>query len=246
MDVFMSFCNFNFSKGPEYSLNSDLTRELIQLYGVPLKFLVVSRINADSTVFGDYSHLKSDANNILDVYALPEETSDWDSGGYQLTAFGPINFENIGLFIHREVFRDIIEIQNLTGNLLVFPNNKIMEITNVDPVVPGVNNLFTYQDAKTVLKFDCKPYDYKIISELDGEDLHYKNNEDQNDDYNNNGPYETLDKYFDELMENEKELKEETEVIPSTPTIKPGKSVDKVIEKPVVDNTVDDVFGQWS
>ena len=50
--------NFNFSQKPDYQLNTSLTEEMINLYGVLTKFLVIEQINKDDAVFGDYSHMK--------------------------------------------------------------------------------------------------------------------------------------------------------------------------------------------
>lgn len=63
--------NFNLSNTPEYSLNAGMIDELINLYGLFVKFLVVEKINRDLEVFGDYSHIKTDNNKAFDIYALP-------------------------------------------------------------------------------------------------------------------------------------------------------------------------------
>lgn len=241
------FNNFNFSKAPEHDLNSSLAKEMINLYGIRVKFIIVDRINTDKSIFGDYSHLKSNATDTFDISVLPEDTENWDDSGYSLSAFGPINFENIVLFVHRDIFKDLLEIQKITGNLLVFPNNKIMEITDTESKVPGVNNLFTYQDAKTLLKLTCKPYDQKIINELDQDSLFYdsKPQVNPNPDYNNDNPYESLDKYFEELMDNKEEFTQDVEVIPSVSTIKPGEKNDEEVKKPIIDKNIDDVWGNY-
>ena len=36
--------NFNFSQQPEYNLNDNLTEELIRLYGTPVKFVFMDKI----------------------------------------------------------------------------------------------------------------------------------------------------------------------------------------------------------
>ena len=50
----MSF-NYNFNDAPDYDLNASLIDEVINLYGVLVKFLKVQHINTDDIVFKDYS-----------------------------------------------------------------------------------------------------------------------------------------------------------------------------------------------
>ena len=230
---------FNFNSAPEYSLNTSLTTEMISLYGVETKFLVVERINRDDVVFGDYSHLKTDNTQIFDMTMLPENSEDWDESGYRLTEFGLTNFENISLFVAKASFDGVLELKEIVGNLIIFPNNKIMEITDVDATTPGINNLFTYNDTKSVYKLICKPYQAKIIHELDPE--HISVAEDPVAE-----PYETLDNYFDELINQAVAQDDEAEVIPQVNTVDKSQSADQIVVKPIVDNDEDDVWGQFN
>lgn len=235
--------NFNFSNKPEYDLNSSLSKEMINLYGLVVKLVLIERINVDETVFGDYSHLKS-SSNIIDLPVLPEDTDNWDEGSFNMTAFGPINYENINLFVHEDYIT--IDLNKIVGNLLVFPNNKVMEITYFDITVPGVNNLFTYKDTKTLIKLTCKPYNGKIVNELKPEDLIHASG-DFNDPVESED-FESLEKYFDELMTKSEELHQETEVQESVQIAKPNSNPTKpdvVINKSLVNNSVDDVWGRF-
>jgi hypothetical protein len=212
---------------------------MIRLYGFLVKFLITEKINRDDLVFGDYSHLKSDSSKIYDIYMMPENTEDWDSGNYSLTSFGLVNFENIVLYAAKSSFdpkpndtiNDPLEIIN---NLVILPNNKIMEITNVDATVPGVNNLFTFNDAKSVYKLTCKPYDFKLINELDSNDI----------SVTPNIPYDTLDHYFEELIGTAISQNDEAEVVLDTITIKTDP-INVKVQKPLIDKTEDDVWGSF-
>ena len=235
--------NFNFSNKPEYNLNSSLSKEMINLYGVMVKLVLIERINVDETVFGDFSHLKS-SGSIVDLPVLPEDTDNWDEGSFNMTAFGPINYENINLFVHADYIP--LELNEIIGNLLVFPNNKVMEITYFDITVPGINNLFTYKDTKNLIKLTCKPYNGKIINELNPSDLIHTSGE-FNDPVESED-FESLEKYFNELMKKEDDLFVETEVQESAQIVKPNKNPTKpdvIINKPLIDNTVDDVWGRF-
>lgn len=231
--------NFNFSNQPEYDLNTSMIREVINLYGVLTKFLVTEKINRDDTVFGDYSHLKSDSEKIYDIYMLPETSESWDSVDYSFTQFGLANYDNITLFAAKSDFdpisNDDPDFKSIMGNLIVLPNDKVMEITNVEISVPGINNLFTYKDAKSVFKLTCKPYDFKLIQEIDSADI----------DPDPSVPTETLDVYFQELINQTIAQDTEAEVTPQVTTvIKTGTNDTKVI-KPIVDKSEDDIFGAF-
>ena len=223
----------------EYVLNESLIREMIGLYGVLTKFILVKRINRDDTVFGDFSHLKTDSEKIYNIHMLPEVSEDWDTTDYGFTQFGLTNFDNISLFVAKSAFNQIPDIVNesekIVGNLIMFPNNKLMEITNVDLTVPGINNLFTYNDAKSVYKLSCKPYDIKLINELDNIDISAEAEVE----------YETLDTYFQELIDISDAQDTEAEVTEQVTTITKTTDVDTKVQKPIVDKTEDDIFGAF-
>lgn len=230
--------NFNFTQSPEYDLNTSLAEEMINLYGVPTKFLITDKINKDNTVFGDYSHMKSDSNKIFTIYMLPENSEDWDNGDYSLTSFGMINSANVSLFVPKSAFDGIADIAGgspITGNLVIFPNNKIMEITDTDFIVPGVNNLFTYNDDKSIYKLTCKPYDFKLINEVDSVDI----------SVDSAVPYDTLDVYFNELIDSATAQDNEAEILASVQTVEPTDTLDSKVNKPIVDRSEDDVWGQF-
>lgn len=225
--------NFNITEQPDYSLNTSLIDEMINLYGVLTKFLITEKINKDDVVFGDYSHMKTDSDRIYEMYMLPEITEDWDQSDMSFGQFGITNFENIQLFVSINSFEDI-ELdapEGITGNLIVLPNNKIMEVTKASFEVPGVNNLFTYKDTKSVIKLSCKPYDVKLIQELDQVDISAEANVD----------YETLDTYFAELIGDATAQDTEAKVTAQVTTIQG----DTKVEKPIVDTTESQVWGDF-
>ena len=235
--------NFNYSKSPEYKLNSSLGKELINLYGIRVKILITEKINTDTTVFGDFSHMKSDSEKIFDLSVLPEDSDGWEDGGINLSPFGGFNNDNISLFVHNDYIKQILKINEVVGNLVIFPNNKLMEITHVDPLVPGLNNLFTFDDVKSILKLTCKPYGRKIINELEPDDLMYHG---KNEAIYNERDFESMEKYLEELMETTDNLTEETEIMESNDTVKKNDNTpDEIVKKPTIDNTEDSVWGKF-
>lgn len=225
---------------PEYDLNASLIDECINLYGVPTKFLVVTKLNSDDTIFGDYSSIKTDGTKIFEIYMLPENTESWDSGGYNFSDFGLLNNDNTSCFVSKNTVENIMELEfkSLYGNLVVMPNNKIMEVTDVQFEVPGVNNLFTFKNAKSVYKLTLKPYSVKLTDEINTVDISVDPLED----------YSTLDNYFDELLDRKVQQDTEMEITPAVDTIhkQPGIEVDVVQKKPRVSNTEDSVFGEFN
>lgn len=170
--------NLNFSNQNEYNINESLVDEMINLYGVKIKLLITEKINQDENVFGDFSHMKSDEDSIFPMMVLPEESEDFSTDGYSFSPFGIGSFDNVVLFISKATLSidtflvdEVVDFRLLQSQLIIFPNNKIMEITDVDPCVPGVNNLFTNGNEKSVYKLTCVPYAPKIITELDPEHL---------------------------------------------------------------------------
>lgn len=231
---------FNFNSQPEYRLNTSLAEEMINLYGVETKFIIAERINRDDNVFGDYSHLKTDSEKVFLINMLPENSEDWDQGEYDMSAFGLVNTESVVLFVAKSSFENIADLSGkgdkIIGNLITFPNNKTMEITDVDATVPGINNLFTYNDAKSVYKLTCKPYDFKLIHEVEQEDI----------SYDGEAEHETLDQYFDELIDNKNEVDNEANVKPQVKSVDTSTPLDQKVDNPIIDNTEKDVWGNFS
>ncbi len=230
--------NFNTNESAEYDLNTELIDECINLYGVQTKFLVVQKLNSDDTIFGDYSSIKTDNSKIFDVFMMPENSDSWDSGGYNFSEFGMLNNDSCTVFVSKNSVQNIIELdfKELYGNLVVMPNNKIMEVTDVQFEVPGVNNLFTYSNSKSVYKLTLKPYSAKLTDEIN-----------QNDVINNdNDDYTSLDNYFDELLDIKIAQDTEMEINPSQITIKKEPDIDIVVQKPKVSRLEDSVFGEFN
>lgn len=230
--------NFNTNAAPEYDLNTELIDECINLYGVPTKFLVVQRLNSDDTVFGDYSSIKTDNSKIFDVFMLPETSESWDNNGYNFSEFSLLNNDNTFVFVSKNSVENIINIEfkDMYGCLVVMPNNKIMEVTDVQFEVPGVNNLFTFKNTKSVYKLTLKPYSVKMTDEIDPTDISVDETED----------YSTLDNYFNELLDRKVQQDVEMEINPAAQTIVKTPSLDQIVIKPRVSREEDDVFGEFN
>lgn len=236
--------NLNFYNNPEYELNRSLITEMISMYGIQVKFVKVKKINEDN-LFKDYQHLVADKNDIIEMYALPENTDSFDSNGYQFSSFGFTDLNNLSVFISVESFGDI-QFKEIVGNLIVLPSNKILEITDVTFQVPGINNDFVNNNSRTVYKLTLTPYEFKLTDNL-------SEIQKPSDDLSPlDTPPKSLDDYFEELMKEKEDLETELEVKDSQTVSKETNLVDS-FERPIDEKvksqknvTTDDVWGSFS
>ena len=236
--------NLNFYNSPEYDLNKSLITEMISMYGVQVKFVKVKKIKEDN-LFKDYQHLVADKNDIIEMYALPENSDSFDSSGYQFNSFGFTDLNNLSVFISVESFGDI-QFKEILGNLIVLPSNKILEITDVTFQVPGINNDFVNNNSRTVYKLTLTPYEFKLTDNL-------SEIQKPSDDLSPlDTPPKSLDDYFEELMKEKEDLETELEVKDSQTVSKETNLVDS-FERPIDEKvksqknvTTDDVWGSFS
>lgn len=236
--------NLNFYNNPEYDLNKSLITEMISMYGIQVKFVKVKKINEDN-LFKDYQHLVADKNDIIEMYALPENTDSFDSSGYQFNSFGFTDLNNLSVFISVESFGEI-KFKEIVGNLIVLPSNKILEITDVTFQVPGINNDFVNNNSRTVYKLTLTPYEFKLTDNL-------SEIQKPSDDLSPlDTPPKSLDDYFEELMKEKEDLETELEVKDSQTVSKETNLVDS-FERPIDEKvksqknvTTDDVWGSFS
>ena len=236
--------NLNFYNAPEYDLNKSLITEMISMYGIQVKFVKVKKINEDN-LFKDYQHLVADKNDIIEMYALPENSDSFDSSGYQFNSFGFTDLNNLSVFISVESFGEI-QFKEIVGNLIVLPSNKILEITDVTFQVPGINNDFVNNNSRTVYKLTLTPYEFKLTDNL-------SEIQKPSDDLSPlDTPPKSLDDYFEELMKEKEDLETELEVKDSQTVSKETNLVDS-FERPIDEKvksqknvTTDDVWGSFS
>jgi hypothetical protein len=149
-----------------------------------------------------------------------------------------LNLDAVAVFVSKNTVENIMELdfKQMYNNLVVMPNNKVMEVTDVQFEVPGVNNLFTFKNAKSVYKLTLKPYALKLTDEINKQDISIEDGED----------YSTLDNYFDELLDRKTAVDTEMEINPSVDTIIKSDPIDIVQKKPFINKTEDSIFGEFS
>jgi hypothetical protein len=156
----MTGYNFN-NYSNEYSLHNSVTAEFINLYGFTLKYIKTTKVNLDS-IFGEIQNLRANDSDIFEVSVYPENTAGFDNQNDILSKFGILSFDSINLFISASVLEPIHnnQVQKAIGDLIVLPSGKVMEVTELEAQVPGVNNMFVYDNNKNVYMLKCKPYNY--------------------------------------------------------------------------------------
>lgn len=255
--------NFNFAKTPEHDLNSSLVDELISLYGIKIKFIVVKRVNEDKVVFGDFSHLLSDQTRVFEIFALPENMEDFNKDEFRFTQFGLDSFDTLDLFVHKSSIANIPGVSHFTlnnanysrepepninsldyhvvGNLVVLPSGKIMEITEQSTTTPGINNMFVYKNEKTAYKLTCVQYKSQLVDEIDALDRSTLGSD--NDEVSSMIPNLNLESYFDELslerndQDFEAEVHELSQSIILTDTPDVSTAVDISRKNAIIDNS---------
>ena len=163
--------NLNTSRKPEVSLYKNIIDELIEMYGITVKFLYAEKMNKDQ-IFQDFSHFKLNPDIISkEIYLLPEDSSDWE-GDVVYNQFGFYNQWTQQLYISRqtvlELFPDFDIEQGrskLVNNLIVTPSSTVLEITHAETYNPGINNLWGFADRTSVYKLSVKIYDFNIADE---------------------------------------------------------------------------------
>lgn len=245
--------NLNFTHKNEYSLHNNIISEAIGLYGVQCKLIITFKQNIDFTVFGDWSNIKTNGLNIFDIDVLPADQSDIERQEYQFTEFGLNYLYSNEVFISSKSLAKLgINLEALYSALIVFPSNQVMEITDVDFKVPGVNNLWAYTDLKSVIKLTLNSYQFKLHDDIQDKDLvntlEVEGDSPEKIEENieiSDENFKVLDNYFVSILNTKTDQDIESEVRDVTVDVDKNIKEDKDdgVLKPIVDNREQDPFG---
>lgn len=153
--------NFNISRSPEYDLYNACTREMIDLYGIECKLVLVKKLGVSSIV-NEWASIQTDGEKIFDICVLPESAEAFDSMDYQFNNFGFIPTDNMTCYISASALDAIIDFREVISNLIVLPSGKVMEITDINQWTQQTNNLYAYPDDKTAYTLRLVPYEFKL------------------------------------------------------------------------------------
>ena len=166
---------FNFNNyDNEYTLSDNLTAELIELYGLTVSYIKTEKVGKTKTL-SEYQFLRADNESVYKINVYPENTAGYDNQNDLLSKFGMLMFDNINMFISRTKFETIFpdkDFLRAVGDLIVMPSKQIFEIADVEAQVPGLNNMFLYDNQKNVYSLKLKPYNYNqdqidIVGDID-------------------------------------------------------------------------------
>jgi len=153
----------------EYELYRSTSKELVNMYGVLVKYIKIDRINKNY-IFGEWSHIKIDSNKIYEIYILPSEKDNWGGEDDLFSKFGLGDLQTLVVYIAADSFevihpnitnKELLVVDELpNNNLIVFQNNKVMEVTDfkLTHSEHGNNNIYTSNRSKNVYKLTLKSY----------------------------------------------------------------------------------------
>ena len=245
--------NLNFSHKAEYKLHNDLIDDMIKMYGVSCKLIITLKQNIDFTVFGDWSNIKTNGTNIFDVMVYPAEAGDIERPEYQFSEFGLNYIYGNEVYVSSKSLATLgLNLEALYSALIVFPSNQVMEITDVDFKVPGVNNLWAYTDLKSVIKLTLNSYQFKLHDDIQDKDLvntleveaDSPEKIEENIEISDEN-FKVLDNYFESILNTKTDQDIESEVRDVTVDVDKDIKEDKDdgVLKPIVDNREQDPFG---
>lgn len=210
----------------EYELAGVQTEEVIRIYGIKIKWIFTEKIKQDS-IFGEFSHFKADNKSVFEIYALAENTDDFEDIERLQTQFpGVLGDGTLNLIISKITTWDLLQrssnaqnqiditesnntIQRLHGSLIILPSGKVMEVTKIDLDAVGLSNQFLNSKEKNAYIVHCKTYIHKTANEIsvdtqitDPESLDQGKTPDM---------FDTLDKYFDEMVKRNETQKTEAQ-----------------------------------
>ena len=226
--------NLNKSNKPDYELTKRNIAEMINIYGVESNFIFTNKMNKDF-VLRDFSHFVADQDP-FEIYLLPEDTSNW-STDLAWDMWGLNNLRTISFFMSSDTYHNIEnmfftnEKGTIVNSLLIMPNGAVLEISDIDYDFEGGNNLFLFNDDKSVYRITTRMYNHSKQDEIQVKDdpsTEQKVQKTTNDglldiEFNEDeiaeGTFTNLDEYFSSLDDNKDEQDTEGQKISNSDSV---------------------------
>jgi hypothetical protein len=171
------------NKPNNYSLSGRLTGTLIDMYGIKARFYKSNLVGSDN-IFNESQHISLETANAFDVFVYPENADAFESDDI-LSKFGMMSMSTTNLFISAKSVSKILsnngdnqDVMSLVGGVVKLPSDKMLEVTNIDIMTDGLNNMFMYKNQKNCYTLICRPHAYSF-DEIDND---IKQEMDFNDD----------------------------------------------------------------
>lgn len=157
----MAGFNFN-NNANEYALHGSATAEMIELYGLQVTYIKMTKVNSDR-LLSEYQFMRADNDSVYKVMVYPENTGTYNDQNDLLSKFGLLMNDSTPLFISRK-YMDIIHedgnYHHSVGDVIMMPSGQLFEVTELEAQVPGLNNMFTYNNTKNVFLLKTRAYTY--------------------------------------------------------------------------------------
>ena len=153
--------NFN-NRSNEYSLYNNVTSEFINLYGFTTSYIKTTKVNLDH-IYNEIQNLRADNTSVFNINVYPENTAGYGDQNDLLSKFGILSFDSINLYVSASMISTVypdVNFKNAISDLIVLPSKKVIEIIDIENQVPGVNNMFVYNNTKNVFLLKCKSYNF--------------------------------------------------------------------------------------
>jgi hypothetical protein len=138
----------------EYSILNDATHELIESYGIPVKYIPRDVQNHDFIMGED---LLSSFQDVYEVNMYLENFSDFNGSGDLFAKFGMTVDDQLTLIIQQDFIDNLLGRTPLPGDLIYFEFSKLLfEIFHVDPE----KNSFYHTGQQISYMIECRKFEY--------------------------------------------------------------------------------------
>jgi hypothetical protein len=148
----------------DYELSGNLTSEVIDIYGFSINYIKTQKVNMDK-IYSEFTHLRADNDSVFQVSVYPENTAGFENHNDLFSKFGILGMDSTNLMISYNSLLKVYpdkQFQKGTGDLIVLPSKKVLEIVDIESQVNGLNNMFVYDNQKNVYILKCKPYNFNM------------------------------------------------------------------------------------
>lgn len=151
----MSFSDFFGQDNPEFDLYNDAVDEVIEQFGIPMKYVERTLIDNDGGIFGE--DRQSYFKNAFDIKLYLESYTQFEGNGDMFSKFGLTVDDRATFSIQQNKFKVATGITPKVGDLLYFPfNDRLFEIIHVE----DENDFFYNFGKQMIYKFNVKKFEY--------------------------------------------------------------------------------------
>lgn len=185
----MSYFNFFDETNPEYDIYNDNTKEFIEQFGIPVKYLPRTLVNHDD-LFGEDG--LSAFNDAYECKMYLEDSTAFGGNRDLFSKFGLEVDDSVTLKIQQDYIKELINDVPQVGDIIKFEfNDSLFEITHVED-----EEIFYLMGKQTTYTLSAKRWEYS------GEELNTGDEEiDSLEDLTNSMTVDDGNQEFNEVMD---------------------------------------------